>query len=191
LVLRSHFAVGLPAALWFSIQGRAGRRLRYPNHRSRGASLSSRVFLGVPSQPRRRSGQPAPLMGFCSLQHLPDLGVHVAAGLPHPLRSAFRVSLPSWRFAPPEPWSALSHADSAPGIQPFEAFSSRKVPRMFPSEMNPPAVYLPLLRRTNPSGDPTGRDFWASTLPGVPRWACEANTDRQPVAPLGFRPFQG
>jgi len=115
-------------------------------------------------------------------------GSTLTAGLPHPLRSAFRVWLPSWRFTPPESWSALSHADSAPGIQPFGAFSSRKVPRMFPSRANPRAVHLPLLRRTNPRGDPTSRDFWVLTLSRVPRRTCEANTDHSRMLPWGLVP---
>jgi hypothetical protein len=37
-----------------------------------------------------------------------------------PLRSAFRVWLPSWRLAPLNAWSGLFHPDSVPGIPPTE-----------------------------------------------------------------------
>jgi hypothetical protein len=40
----------------------------------------------------------------------------LGTGLPDPLRSAFRVWLPSWRFSPLDTWPALFRAGSAPGI---------------------------------------------------------------------------
>jgi hypothetical protein len=98
------------------------------------------------------------------------LGGPLAAGLPRPLRSAFRVSLPSWRFPPPGSAPAFFHAGSAPGIWPFEAFPSRKVCRVSPLGMNPPAVLLAVAPSDESSGRPgksrlLGVDPFKSPLP--------------------------
>jgi hypothetical protein len=122
---------------------------------------------------------------------LQGLGVHTTrvcltrfvppSGFPYPLDG----------FLPPKPGPALFHADSAPGIPPFGAFPTRKVPRRFPDEMNPHAVSL----AAAPAGEPTGRydkprllgfDPSESPLPPPARL-----TRKRPDAPLGFSPFQG
>jgi len=107
-------------------------------------------------------------MGFRSLQHT-RVRRSTSRGLARPLRSALRVWLPSRRFAPSEPLPVLFHTGGAPGIRPFGAFSSRKVPAAFPRWMNPHTVSpvgIPA-RRSGWAG-PTSRGFRAFTLPGVP-----------------------
>jgi hypothetical protein len=65
--------------------------------------------------------QQTPLMGFnLPSAHTSNEGPHVA-GLPHPLGSAFRVWLPSWRVTPLGAWPGLFRPDSALGILPFGA----------------------------------------------------------------------
>jgi hypothetical protein len=51
----------------------------------------------------------------------------LGTGLPDPLRSAFRVWLPSWRFSPLDTWPALFRAGSAPGI--FHTLRSFLLPK--------------------------------------------------------------
>jgi hypothetical protein len=55
----------------------------------------------------------------------------VAGVCRRPLRSAFRVWLPSWRLSPAGPASALFRADSAPGIHPSEYSPLRRYPAPF------------------------------------------------------------
>jgi hypothetical protein len=106
--------------------------------------------------------------------------------LPRPLRSAFRVWLPSWRFAPLTAWPGLFHPDSARGIRPFGAFSSRKVAAAFPRPLNPHAVSA----ARSPTGEPAGRNA-EHRLPGFdpcenpwPVIGCLARDELD--APLGF-----
>jgi hypothetical protein len=85
----------------------------------------------------------------------------------------------------------LFHADSAPGIRPFEAFPSRKVSPTFPPGMNPPAVQPAVAPLGEPSGRPDrprllGFDPYGSPSPRPTRL-----TRTRPDAPLGFGPFQG
>ena len=51
-----------------------------------------------------------------------------------PLRSAFRVWLPSWRLSPAEPAPALFRAGSAPGIHPSEFSPRGRYPAPFGPE---------------------------------------------------------
>ena len=146
--------MGLPSALWSSQSGTGELRSK-----TRRMLSSSFAFLQSFSRPHlaessRRDDCSAPLLSFASLQHIRGSGVHLFAGLPHPLRSALRVWLPSRRFAPPKPAPALFHADSTPGIQPFEVFPSRKVSRAFPPAMHPRAVSPAAV----PSDESSGRN---------------------------------
>jgi hypothetical protein len=125
-------------------------------------------------------------MGFCSLQHMPAERIHWSRALPRPLWSAFRVWLPSWRFAPLTAWPGLFHPDSARGIRPFGAFPSCKVAAAFPRPLNPHAVSA----ARSPTGEPAGRDA-EHRLPGFhpcespwPIIRCLARDELD--APLGF-----
>jgi hypothetical protein len=134
---------------------------------------------------------PAPLMGFCSLQHMPATGVYLSRGSPAPLRSASRVWLPSWRFAPPETWPGLFHPDSVPGILPFGAFPSRKVVLAFPQSPHPHAVN-PTRSPASETRRPVRRASASRLWPlreslAAPR---EINP-RTAGCSLGISPFQG
>jgi hypothetical protein len=91
-----------------------------------------------------------------------------------PIRSTFRVWLPSWRLTPSEPLPALFHARSALGITPSELSPPGRYRRGFPREE--PAYRLPgrLSNRTSILTNlPPSRDFRALPLPGIPagkRW---------------------
>jgi hypothetical protein len=58
-------------------------------------------------------------MGFESLQHMKNRR-STLRGFAFPLRSAFRVWLPSWRFPPFGPVPVLFRTGSAHGIHPSE-----------------------------------------------------------------------
>jgi len=66
-------------------------------------------------------------MGFRSLQHMKDQR-STRRGLAHPLRSAFRVWLPSWRLAPFDPVPVLFRTGSAHGIYPSELSPPERCP---------------------------------------------------------------
>jgi hypothetical protein len=70
------------------------------------------------------------------------IGGPLVVSLPHSLRSAFRVWLPSWRFAPFDPWPVLFRTGSALGIHPSESF--HRFVRMFPPEQAHLPFLLPL-----------------------------------------------
>jgi hypothetical protein len=80
----------------------------------------------------------APLMGFCSLQHMKDRR-STFRGLARPLRSAFRVWLPSWRLTPFGPAPVLFHTGSALGIHPSELSPLERDPGYYTSD-GPTAV---------------------------------------------------
>jgi hypothetical protein len=134
---------------------------------------------------------PAPLMGFCSLQHMPATGVHLPRGSPAPLRSASRVWLPSWRFTPPETWPGLFHPDSVPGIPPFGAFPSRKVALVFPPAPNPLAVN-PARSPASEAHRPVRRASTSRLWPLRESLAAPREINPQTAGcSLGIFPFQG
>jgi hypothetical protein len=137
------------------------------SHRCAVASLqvtpSSRVGLGPPCPERSACAlRPEPSLSFLLPSAHAGRGGPPSAGLPHPLRSALRVSLPSRRFAPPGSWPTIFQVGSAPGIPPFGGFPSRKVPSRFPPPTNPRAVQSAVA----PSGEPSGRTD-GPRLPGL------------------------
>jgi hypothetical protein len=90
------------------------------------------------------------------------------AGFTCPLRSAFRVWLPSWRLAPSDTAPAFFRTGSAPGIRPSELSPRERYPRRY--RLGGP-TYRSSCRSSGteaPTG-PTGRGFWALTLSRVPR----------------------
>jgi hypothetical protein len=66
--------------------------------------------------------------------------------LPRPLRSAFRVWPPSWRFTPRSAWSGLFRPDSVRGILPSEPSPPERWLSAFPRRR----TRLPLARRDLP-----------------------------------------
>jgi hypothetical protein len=72
-------------------------------------------------------------MGFGSLQHLKNRR-STSRGLAHPLRSAFRVWLPSWRLTPFDPVPVFFRTGSAPGIHPSEHFPLGRYPGCYHPE---------------------------------------------------------
>jgi hypothetical protein len=152
-------------ALWFS-----RRRLRWPLFEFPAeSSLEFRLRLETHRTahlPTGRSRSPA-LMGFGSLQHMRDRR-STCRGLARPLRSAFRVWLPSWRLAPFDPVPVLFHTGGAHGIHP----SKRSPLERYPGDYRPnePTCRFAFrcYQHTRRWAGPVGRGFWDFTLSRVP-----------------------
>jgi len=126
-------------------------------------------------------------MGFASLQRL-QIRRSTSPGLASPVRSAFRVWLPSWRLSPFEPLPALFRADSAPGIYPSELRTSQKVSRTFPPGRTHVPFRLPVYpppKRPGRPGRPRFLGFAPSGSP-APHGMCLAS--RSAGCSLGFCP---
>jgi hypothetical protein len=118
LVLRSRCAVGpYPGCAVFP------RRTDWQAVRRTSDILSSSLaFLQSVAQ-RTLAGRPqppAPLVDFGSLQHMQGSAIYRPRTFQSPLRSAFRVWLPSWRVSLAETGPALFRAGGARGIRPSE-----------------------------------------------------------------------
>ena len=108
--------------------------------------------------------------------------------LPCPLRSAFRVWLPSWRLTPRDPVPVLFRTGRALGIYPSELSPSGRYPARFRVET---PTYCFARRYTCTEG--TGRldrpQFLGFSPSGSP-WQPNVVLARQPLdAPLGFAPL--
>jgi len=104
--------------------------VKSPSKSSLRASPSFRVSPSF-TYPIRRS-ESSPLMGFDSLQHIQHHR-STCRGFADPLRSAFRVWLPSWRLTPCDALPVLFRTGSARGIHPSEV----SPPGRFPEHYHP------------------------------------------------------
>ena len=164
LVLRSRFAVSpcLGCAVFLS---RAAADDIYVI----GRVLSSNLTFPLecyPATPTRPPQRPSSLMGFTSLQHLRN-SRSTLRGLAGPLRSAFRVWLPSWRLAPSNPAPVLFHTGGAPGIHPSEVSSPARFRQSFDWE-EPTYRWPSGFSAAEASDRPDGPRFLGSRLPGLP-----------------------
>jgi hypothetical protein len=101
----------------------------FRRRRSRGSfdTIPDSPLVGFRVPPESYPADPSPIRcvsagsgsshGLCVPSALAGIEGPRSAGLPCPLRSAFRVWLPSWRFPPLETSPALFRADSTPGIR--------------------------------------------------------------------------
>jgi hypothetical protein len=94
--------------------------------------------------------------------------VHFSRASPGPLRSAFRVWLPSWRLAPSEPVPVLFRTGRALGIRPSELSPLGRFPPRFRDRWTHVPFNLSVIPPPRRWAGPTGRGFWAFTLPGLP-----------------------
>jgi hypothetical protein len=108
-------------------------------------------------------------MGFESLQHMKDRR-STQRGSAFPLRSAFRVWLPSWRLTPFEPVPVLFHTGSAHGIHPSEHFALTEASGALPpgqSHLPSGPLVLPTpWRRAGPAGSGSW-DLTPARVPAV------------------------
>jgi hypothetical protein len=107
-------------------------------------------------------------MGFRSLQRSKVRKSTSRGRCRRPLRSAFRVWLPSWRFAPSEPVPVLFRTGGALGIRPSELSPLARYPPRFRAEEPTYRLTCRCSRRQRRWAGPTGRGFWAFALAGVP-----------------------
>jgi len=121
----ARFAVGpLPRLCGFSSDGNDWRQLSCQPRPLFELGLSLAFCPATPSLAPQRE---APLMDFCSLQHIQALQIGWFVGVPCPRLSARRVWPPSRRFALCKTGSAISQTDSAPGIRRSELCSANRV----------------------------------------------------------------
>jgi hypothetical protein len=113
-------------------------------------------------------------------------GDPLIAGIPSPLRSAFRVWLPSLRLSPAESGPALFHAGSARGICPSEhSPSTRSSERFRPIRTHMP--FCTVSKRPARSGGPARRAAASGIRPAPESLATDECLARRPLeAPLGF-----
>jgi hypothetical protein len=161
-------APALPLALAPAL--RSSLRRTSPNtvKRPDKALSSSSAFRQSIAQ-RILAGRPQPIgssHGLCVPTAHEGSGGPLHAGFACPLRSAFRVWLPSWRFTPSEPAPVLFRTGGALGIHPSELSPLKR----FPERFRPKAPTYRCSTRYTSSPKRTGR-------PGRPRF-------------LGFDPFE-
>jgi len=134
-----------------------------------------------------RQPQPADTShGLSFPSALAGLGDPLTAGIPSPLRSAFRVWLPSSRLSPAESGPALFHAGSARGICPSERSPSARSSERF----RPIRTHLPFRtvgKRPARSGGLARRAAASGVRPVPESLATGECLARRPLeAPLGF-----
>jgi len=126
-------------------------------------------------------------MGFCSLQHSRVRRSTCRRHCLSLLRCAFRVWLPSGRLTLSEPLPVLFHTGGALGIRPSELPPPGRLPPRFRDSR----THVPFLPSVIPPpkrwAGPTGRGFWASTLPRVPGFRHSVSEPKTGCS-LGFHP---
>jgi len=155
----------LASAVRFFLNEVCWQLLKSPNNASLRASPSFRV-LPSHTYPVRLGGS-GPLMGFCSLQHIRRRR-STCCGFAGPLRSAFRVWLPSWRLAPCGCLAGFISHRQRSWDSPFGGFSPRKVSGALPPGRTHIPSNLSLLPSPKRWAGPTDPGFWVLTLPRVP-----------------------
>jgi len=140
---RSHWLSGPALPLAVSSAVRFSFRRTSPVTVKRPTQILSSSLALRPRIPQRtlavRPKPTGPSHGLLLPTALTGLGDSVHAGLPRPPSSAFRVWLPSSRFAPSEPAPALFRAGSALGIRPSELSPLTRY-RAVSGSMNPLTV---------------------------------------------------
>jgi hypothetical protein len=155
--------LAISSAVRSSIHRTTPATFRRPGESSLRVPLSSRVLrsrvLAVPPQHDDSSPElscPTAHSGFEGPLH---------AGVACPLRSAFRVWLPSWRFPPFEPGPVLFRTGSTPGLYPSELSPHQRCPLRF--RRDGPTYRLSF--RIYPPAEagwpaPESRGFWVLAL---------------------------
>jgi hypothetical protein len=139
---------------------------------------------------RTRVYAAGPSPGLCLPTAHKETRIHTH-GLSHPLRSALRVWLPSWRLPPRGSLPDLFHSGSAPGIHPSKLSPWPGYHRV-PTTMSPHAVrrLAAFPGGRSPAGKASCVGFWDSTPGQVP---CRA-TRKRPLSAgcsLGFPALLG
>jgi len=96
------------------------------------------------------------------------IGGSLAAGFACPLRSTFRVWLPSWWLTPADSLAGYFSHRQRSWDSPFGAFSSREASRRITTGKNPPTVSPADDRVAEAAGRHSRPQFLGLNLPGVP-----------------------
>jgi len=126
-------------------------------------------------------------MGFCSLQHTQARRSTFLRAVPPPAVFRLQGLVTLWAaYALRAPAGSVSHRRRS-WDSPFGAFSFRKVSTAFPRGRTHIPFRPPVFPPPKRWAGPTGRGFWALTLPGVPG---DRNMISVPTAgcSLGLRP---
>jgi len=165
-VWRSHCAVSpFSSAVWSSLSGLCWSPLSNQQiHSSNLASLTEYY----PARPSRSAAANQHLSWALFPYSASGIEGPPHAGFTCPLRSAFRVWLPSWRLTPFKPVPVLFHTGGARGINPSELPPRERRPKAFPPWKNPHTVSPVGI----PSAEARGRldrpQFLGSILSRVP-----------------------
>jgi hypothetical protein len=157
----------------------------------RPATPSLRAYAFLQSITRPRPSRPAAARQLLSWASAPystsGSGGPLAAGFTCPLRSAFRVWLPSWRFTPSEPVPVLFRTGGAHGIHPSE-LTSQKASTAFPPQIHPPTVFPVVVPNAEATGRPDRPRFLGVHPFGRP-WPSDTGLAcPKQDTPLGFAP---
>jgi hypothetical protein len=139
-----------------------------------------------------RSSAPAPLMGFASLQHMPDPRVHFTRACHTRFAPPSGFGYPPDGFRPSNPGRPCFVPAALMGfVTPFEASSTRKVPEAFTPPGEPACRWLTVSSHAAEATrtGATSLDFQVLTLPSVPRPATRQLAKRQTGCSLGLHPF--
>jgi hypothetical protein len=132
--------------------------------------LPPESFSVVPSRFRRRDvRKPTPLLGFASLQHLQDSGVHLPRVYlaRYVTPSGFRY--PLGVLLPPSPRRPCFVPTALLGFRPPEHFPPERYPRCFHLKLTRLPFQPPGVPSENPRAGPTVRGSRALTPSRVPR----------------------
>jgi hypothetical protein len=113
----------------------------------------------------------------------------LSASFTCPLRSAFRVWLPSWRLTPFDAGPVLFHTGSAPGIHPSEPTFHQVSGRFRPNAPTYRSSHR-CSRSPKRRAGPTGCGSWVSTLTEIPVQTEAGFSSPATGRSLGFRPFR-
>jgi hypothetical protein len=130
--------------------------------------LPPESFPVTPSRQSRRGGYATPLVGFCSLQHMPDSGVHSSRVCLARLVPPSGFGYPLDGLLPPGPGQPCFMPTALLGFRPSELSPHRRVSRTSPSEMNPRAVSLTAAPADESASRPGQRRLLGFDLSGSP-----------------------
>jgi hypothetical protein len=130
--------------------------------------LPPESFPVAPSRRNRRGGPSATLLGFDSLQHIQDSGVHLPRVCLARYVPPSGFGYPPGGLLPPGPGRPFFMPTALLGFCPSKLSPLERSPGSFDPEWTHLPFSLPLLLWTNPPAGPASPGSWALTLPRVP-----------------------
>ena len=153
--------MAVSSALWFSLDG--VRRLRLSDQQN-----PLFEFLLHRSITQHNLANQPQLISSSHGLFFPTAHVRIDgpldAGFACPLRSAFRVWLPSWRLTPINPWPVFFHTDSAHGINPSKLSPLERPPTALTAGKTHLLFLLLIITPPKQWAGTAGRSFWVFTF---------------------------